>query len=217
MRTMSRIIAASLAVVALMALPGVALAAPGAGIDKGTIAAPDPARPGASYELETLTLFNTGDTAATYEMLVVPVNKEDKLSPESEWFTFEPQSFELAPGAHEQVKVTMQLPNDAPAGSYEALLGGRPVLETEGVLVRVGAAARLKMEVAQSNIFASAFYGTLSLVQNNAPWSYVIIAAVLIALALTIFLVIRSRMADEYDDEDESDNDSDNGSHAAAA
>lgn len=205
MNTRSRFIVllAALAAVSAISVPGIASAAPGAGIDKGVMPAPEPARPGVAYDLDTLTIFNTGDEPATFEMLVVPVNKQDKLTPAGEWFTFTPQTFELAPGAHRQVEVAMKLPASAASGQYEALLGGRPVREQEGVFVNVGAAARLKMDVAQSNLLAAMYFGALSFMALWAPWSYVVLAALLIAIVIAVYLVLRARGADEYDEEHE--------------
>jgi len=210
MNTRSRLATLAVAIAAIAALifPHAALAGPGAGIEKGTMPVPSSAHPGATYNLDPIKLFNTGDAAATYEMLVVPVNKQGKLTPEASWFTFTPQKFDLAPGENRVVQVTMKLPASAGAGSYEALLGGRPIRTGSGVFVNVGAAARLKLEVARSNFFAGTYYGSLSFVQQTAPWSYLAMAAIVVAIVVIVFLVVRRRDADEYeDDEDLEDTD----------
>ena len=200
------VLVASIAIAALL-VPGLAFADPGAGIDKGSIAFPNQAHPGATYQLDTVTIFNTGDEAATYEMLVVPINTKGKLSPDASWITFSPQKFLLTPGSHRQVTVTMKLPASAAPGSYEALLGGRPIRPAGGVFVNVGAAARFKMQIAQSNFVAATYYGTVSYLHATAPWSYVAIATVVIALAITIFAVVRARFVGEYEDDEDDDED----------
>ncbi|MEI6622732.1 MAG: hypothetical protein WCP28_12580 [Actinomycetes bacterium] len=212
MNIQSRIAAVLVAAAAVAALivPNIALAAPGAGIDKGTMPAPSPANPGATYDLQPITLFNTGDAAATYEMLVVPVSKSRTLAPSTSWFVFNPQKFDLAPGAHQLVRVTMKLPSNAAAGNYEALLGGRPMRQASGVFINVGAAARLKMQVAQSTFMAGLYYSSMSLIQATAPWSYVTMAAIVVAIALLVFFVLRSRRADEDEDLDDEEDDDTN-------
>jgi hypothetical protein len=118
----------------------------GVAIDLGRIDVDDELDPGSSYQLPTVRVRNPGTIASGYRMAIQPI--ADTLAPDEGWFVFTPASFELDPEARQPVEVTLRLPADAEAGTYEALVSAQVAPAGEGARVGAAAATRLTFQVA---------------------------------------------------------------------
>lgn len=134
----------------LVALAGAALAGvmpvgatTGVSIDTSRIEVGDELAPGGEYQLPTFGVRNPGTEATAYEIVVTYVDGQAAHQPPVEWFIFSPGSLTLAGGDSRPVTTTLEVPPDAPAGDYEALIG--PQIAAEGAGPRVGAAAAARL------------------------------------------------------------------------
>ncbi|MBI5232167.1 MAG: hypothetical protein HY876_08395 [Coriobacteriales bacterium] len=171
----------TVAMVCALVAPTMASAASiGAGTDTGRITIEEPLTPGSSKQLPTITIFNTGDVAATYVMRVAPV--EGVRTPEASWFTFSPASATIPPHSSMTFDTRVDVPASAVAGDYGALLLGtsdRQVPSSSGALLNVAAGPRLTVSVARGNPLVIGWGLVVGFFARYAPWSY----AGLLALA----------------------------------
>lgn len=172
-----------------VALPAIALGRLGVGVGTGKIALEQNLKPGAIYQLPSVTVINTGTEPAEYEMAVSIRENQEQLRPDPSWFTFSPARFQLEPGKAKPVDVSLKLPVKVDPGSYFAFLEAHPVQVSQGGSATIGiaAAAKLYYSVDPSSFFHGVYYRVASWVRHTAPWSYVF-AAVLLVAALGVGL-----------------------------
>jgi len=75
-------------------------------------------------------------------------------------------------------------------GDYFAYLEGHPVkkdITTGGATIGVAAAAKLYFTVAPANIWQGIYYRVISFWTMNAPWTWILLVIVLMAIFLTLF------------------------------
>ena len=164
--------------------PQTAFAKIGVGVGLGKVQIDEELSPGGIYKLPTLPVLNTGDQDGDYEVTVT------YLQPPVEWFTFGPQKFPLSAGGSQNVEVSLTLPVDARPGDYFAFLEAHPVAKAEGVTIGVAAATKLNFTVKPAGVLGAAVERLRSLLENNAPASYIIIAVVGGVLALSLLVVV---------------------------
>lgn len=170
--------------------PFAGIAALGVGVGTGQIDLDKPVKPGGLYTLPSLTVINTGDEPADYGVSVEYKQDQPKMSPAKEWFAFSPAEFHLEPGQSQVVEVKMNIPIKTVPGEYFAYLEGHPIKKSQsagGATIGIGAAAKLMFTVAPANIFQGIYYRLAALIANNAPWSYVVLAVLVMSLLVTFF------------------------------
>jgi hypothetical protein len=160
----------------------------GVGVATGKIVVDDKLKPGMIYNLPVLTVLNTGDEEAEYEVGVSYHEKQAELRPKQEWFVFSPQKFLLKPGAGQKVEIKLNLPIKIEPGDYFAYLEGYPLKKSESGQTSVGIAAGTKLyfTVLPANPVLGAYYKAASLWEAYQPWSLriAIILAVVIVYCL---------------------------------
>ena len=170
--------------------PQTALAKIGVGVGLGKVQIDEELSPGGIYKLPTLPVLNTGDEAGEYKVEVTYLSDQPELRPDASWFSFTPQSFPLDAGGSQLVDVSLSLPVDTRPGNYFAFLEAHPVAKAEGVTIGVAAATKLNFTVKPAGVLGAAVERLRSLLENNAPASYIIIAVVGGVLTLSLLVVV---------------------------
>lgn len=186
---MQKILLTLLILVALL-FPQTALAKIGVGVGLGKIQIDEKLSPGGIYKLPTLPVLNTGDEAGEYKVEVTYLSDQPELRPDASWFSLTPQSFPLDAGGSQLVDVSLSLPVDVRPGNYFAFLEAHPVAKGEGVTIGVAAATKLNFTVKPSGVLGAAIERIRSLLENNAPASYIIITVIGAVLALSLLIIV---------------------------
>lgn len=165
-----------------------ALAGVGVGVNLGKIEIDEPLKPGGIYNFPSMGVINTGDEAGEYELAVTYHQDQPQLKPDQEWFSFEPSSFHLEPGASQNVAVKLTLPVRVKPGDYFCYLEAHPVIQAgPGTTIGVAAATKTYFTVVPANIWQAMYYKISSFMTMNAPWTYVVLAVIGAAIIITIF------------------------------
>src|SRR5688500_12417196 len=134
------VLSASLAMLLSFSLgPTRAEADPGIGVSLGQIQIEDRLLPGESYTLPTLSVINTGNQAAEYEVSINYLQDQTQQRPPPRWFDFQPQRFHLDGGKAQNVQIKLTMPTGALPGSYLAFIEAGPI--SQGTGVKIGIAA----------------------------------------------------------------------------
>jgi len=171
--------------------PFVALANIGVGIGSGKITLQQQLKPGGIYEIPALVVLNTGDEPSEYGLSVEFNENQAELKPMRDWFSFMPASFHLEPGQSQTVKIVLSLPVKAAPGAYFAYLEAHPIKKDVPGQSSVGiaSAAKLYFTVMPASIFQASYYRASYFLSNYAPWTYIILG--ILALALIILICKR--------------------------
>ena len=184
----------SAAVTLLVLVPAVRAAADvGVAMDVGRIHVEQRLAKGGSYQLPTIGVRNPGTETASYQMSAGHLQGQAERRPPPDWFRFTPERFTLEPGAAIPVRVGLEIPTDADPDDYHALLRAEVVSQGEGAQVGAAAAARLTFTVKPSTILEAWLLRGQRALADRAPWSYLIIAAMVVA-ALVRWLRGRYRL-----------------------
>ncbi len=116
---------------ALGAITGAALAQEGVGVNVGSIEVDEPIAPGGTYRLPSIGVINTGHDPGTYSLRITYLSGQPEMEPAEDWFRFSPDLFVLEPDEAQSVIVSIQLPLTARPGDYFAFVEAFPVRETE--------------------------------------------------------------------------------------
>jgi hypothetical protein len=159
----------------------------GVGVGTGKIIIEDKLKSGARYELTPLSVINTGNVEAVYEVSLSYHEQQPEKRPLNNWFSFKPNNFTLKPGAIENVSVELQLPLQSEPGDYFAYLEAHPIqtVADGNTSVGVAAAAKLYFTVEPSNIFQALYYRVLSVYERYNLFFNVI------GITLGVFVVLR--------------------------
>jgi hypothetical protein len=176
-------------------LPVLVLARVGVGVGIGKIVVDQKLKPGLIYVLPSLPVLNTGDEPGDYGVSIEyhegqETNPQMGLKPKKEWFSFEPSQFHLEPGQAQQVQIKLTLPlKGVKPGNYFAYLEAHPIVKEEAGQTRVGvaAAAKLYFTVAPANFLVGIYYRIASFFALYSPWSYVVLAIVILAILIALF------------------------------
>lgn len=117
----------------------------GVGVGRVEIAPKEPLRTEEKIFLGEIPVFNTGDQVANYSFFVTFQETDLYLKPDSSWFSFEPETFELQPKSSLPVKVYIHIPKESMKGNYFAYLEARPTIE--GASVGIAAATKLRFKI----------------------------------------------------------------------
>ena len=178
-----------LVVIGLLCFPPVALARLGVGVGIGKIQVDQILKPGMIYELPPLTVLNTGDEVADYEVIVSHHQDQKQIIPAQEWFSFSPATFQLNPGKVQAVAVKLNLPLKIAPGDYFAYLEAHPTKKAGGgsTTVGVAAAAKLYFTVAPANAILGIYYRAASFWKAYQPWSTRLLGVLAVLLAAVLF------------------------------
>jgi P pilus assembly chaperone PapD len=176
-------------------LPVLVLARVGVGVGIGKIVVDQKLKPGLIYVLPSLPVLNTGDEPGDYGVSIEyhegqETNPQMGLKPKKEWFSFEPSQFHLEPGQVQQVQIKLTLPlKGVKPGNYFAYLEAHPIVKEEAGQTRVGvaAAAKLYFTVAPANFLVGIYYRIASFFVIYSPWSYVVLAIVVLTILIALF------------------------------
>lgn len=156
----------------------------GVAIDIGAIDVSQRLSKGGRYQLPTIGVRNPGTEASAYAMDVSFIQGQAGRRVPPAWFTFTPATFTLEPGATQAVRVSVEIPANAPPDAYKALLEARVATPGEGARVGAAAASQLSFTVKPSTVLeAWLLRGRLTL-DGGAPWSYLLLALLLLGSAL---------------------------------
>lgn len=179
-------------VAAMLLLPALLLAGVasaeriGVGISTGKIELNKNLKPGITYELPKVAVFNNGSNTTDYEMSVQFNEKQSQLKPAAKWVSFSPQNFTIKPGKARQITIKLRPSSSAHPGTYFAYLEARPLKKDKSgkTAINIAAATKLTFKVAPANIFQKLYY---FLVDIWNRFKHVIIPIfVLIAIAVAI-------------------------------
>ncbi|OGY96889.1 MAG: hypothetical protein A2543_00860 [Candidatus Komeilibacteria bacterium RIFOXYD2_FULL_37_8] len=175
--------------VALFLVPAIVLARVGVGVGTGKIIIEEGLNPGQSYLLPNFSVSNTGDEVANYASGIEYKQGIKELNPDKEWFSIEPRVFRLEPGDMQNVEVRLNIPIKVTPGDYFAFVEAHPVVDTKtpGANINVAAASKLYFTIKPANIFQGIYYKTVSFFVDNAPWTYIVLGVLILALIVTFF------------------------------
>jgi hypothetical protein len=128
----------------VFAYPAKTFASPGVGIDTGKINLTEPVQPGTSVSLQSVMVYNTGDSSGEFEMEVTYNEHQEQLKPDDKWIEFSPKRFTLEPNTAQQVSVTLQLPAGVSPAEYHAYLEAH-LLSNEDGITHIATAAATKL------------------------------------------------------------------------
>ena len=171
-------------------IPSIVLGAIGVGVGTGKIIVDGELHAGTIYQVDPVTVLNTGDEPSDYELAITYHAEQPEMWPDGEWFNFSPSNFHLEPAEAQIVNINLNIPIKAVPGDYFAFVEAHPVVPantTGGAHINVAAATKFYFSVAPDNIFQGMYYRILSLFHNSAPWGYIILAVIVMAILLTIF------------------------------
>lgn len=165
----------------------------GVGVGTGKITLDEQLKPGLSYDLPPITVYNTGDVASNYYVSIEFSTREEKLEPSKEWFIFTPQEFYLEPDGSQIVEVKLKVPmRGAKPGDYFAFLTAQPQKNVDqgSGSVGVAAATKLYFTIAPANFLQAIFYVISDFVIRYKPWTIII---PLILLLIIIWQLLKKR------------------------
>ncbi len=166
----------------------------GVGIGTGKIVIDENLRPGGVYALPSITVLNTGDIAAIYNLQVTYHKDQPELMPPAEWFTFSPVDFVLQPGDSQMVKIVLTIPLDAKPDAYFAYVEASPTNKVGGgeTAVGIAAASKLYFSVDPANFLSGLWYRFTSLWKLYEPWTTR--GAIFVGILL-LFAILRNRVS----------------------
>src|SRR3972149_6937993 len=170
-----------------------AAAQTGVGISHGEIAVEEDLSRGGRYELPGVTVTNTGTEAARYEVVISSIQDQRELLPESGWFRFQPQAFDLTPGQSQVVSIALNVGSSAEPGDYFSLIEAHPIQPEEGVTIGVAAATKLSFHVKPSSTLELWRLRIAHFFEDNSPFS-IVLPPTLAGLLVTYFLARRFRL-----------------------
>jgi hypothetical protein len=159
-------------------------AGPGVGVTLGSIRIDELLDRGAGYDLPQVGVINTGDTPSDYEVVIGYMDGRAELKPPDDWFSFQPQRFQLAPGQVQNVRISLDLPARAEPGDYFALIEAHPIAQSEGVLIQAAAASTLTFTIEPSSRLEALLRRINRYLDDAQPWSILLPLASLAGLGL---------------------------------
>jgi P pilus assembly chaperone PapD len=170
-------------------IPSIVLARIGVGVATGKIIIEEGLNPGETYLLPTFSVVNTGDENSNYSASIEYKQDIEELSPSKEWFTIEPNEFNLDANNVQNVKLKLNIPIKATPGNYFAFIEAHPIKdsETPGASINIAAASKLYFTIKPANIFQAVYYKIVSFFVNNAPWSYIVLTIIVLASLISFF------------------------------
>jgi hypothetical protein len=163
----------------------------GVGVSMGKVSLKEKLKPGLTYKLPTMVVFNNGDVTSDYEMSLQFNERQPQLKPAAGWVSFSPQRFTIKPGKSQQVAMTIKTPSSAHPGDYFAYIEAHPLKkDTSGkAAINIAAATKFSFSVRPANFLQRIYYFLLDLWQRYKQF----IIPVLLVIGLAVFLVYSRR------------------------
>lgn len=160
----------------------------GVGVNTGKIQVDELLKSGMIYTLPSITVINTGDEAATYQVGLAYHENQPELRPQEGWFEFSPQNFDLEPGKAQLVNIKINLPLKTIPGNYFAYLEAYPKKDAAigGTSIGIAAASKLYFTIVQSSYLYAIYYKLLGIWNMFYPWS----ERIAYALGVIIFILL---------------------------
>jgi hypothetical protein len=171
-------------VLALVLVPSIVVPARadiGVAMDTGKIMVTQRLAKGGTYQLPSIGVLNPGSETSTYAMGVGFIQGQPDRPAPANWFTFSPSQFTLAPGATQPVRITLDIPTDAQADDYAALLQAQIAPAGEGAQIGAAAATQLAFTVEPSTLLEAWLLRGRTVIERWSPWSYLLPAFVVLA------------------------------------
>jgi hypothetical protein len=180
----------------LIIAPSLAYAIIGVGVATGKIFVNEKLRAGGIYQLPSFTVVNTGDEVSDYKVYVQHLMNQEELVPDYNWFSFQPQTFNLEPSKGQSVKVNLTLPlKNVQPGNYFAFLEAQPIkksLGQGGASIGVAAATKLYFTIAPANFLQGIYYRIISCLNNYSPWTYIVLGLIVLVV---LFYIIKKNFS----------------------
>jgi hypothetical protein len=165
-----------------------AVADSGVGITPGIIDVEDVLKPGGRYTLPTIGVINTGDSPQRYA-IAFSHEREFRALPEA-WVNIQPKEFDLKAGESQAVALTITIPGSAEPGDYSAYVEARMIGDGDQAL-QGGVATTLEVSVSESGWLETFRRQLTNMLEDSAPWSYVLGAAGVLAF---VYVKLRHRV-----------------------
>jgi hypothetical protein len=184
----------------------------GVGVGTGKIVVTQDLKPGQIYVFPSVAVLNTGDEDAIYRVQIAYHEAQPELMPPKEWFTFEPNDFELKPDGVKNVDIRVNIPLKAVPGDYFAYIEATPLKKSvNGVTaVSIAAASKLYFKVVPASFIQGVYYRAISIWQLYEPWSTRVafsLGLVVVVLILKKYLNIEINLKSASKKKDKSKND----------
>jgi hypothetical protein len=159
----------------------------GVGVGTGRITVNEKIKPGLTYSLPPVSVFNDGTIRSDYEVVVTYNEKQPQRKPDSHWLKFSPQSFTLGPGQAQVVQVKMKTSSGAHPGPYFAYIEAHPIKkDVNGITtIKIAAATKLSFTVRVTNWWQRLLFALEDFWQQ---WRHIIIPALIVLAAILILL-----------------------------
>lgn len=174
---MKRVFSLLLSIIVLFFFTFYVYSAVGVGVGTGKIVLDEVLKPGLTYTLPPITVYNTGDETSEYFISAEFSTRENKLKPDNNWFVFSPSVFSLKPKESQVVRVELKVPlKGSVPGDYFSFLVAQPknVLDDSGTSIGVAAASKLYFTIGAANMFQAIYYVIIDFLVKNKPWSIII-------------------------------------------
>jgi hypothetical protein len=201
---MKRLALALLSLLFLTTISLPILASVGVGVGTGTITVDETLRPGESYTLPEILVFNTGDVASEYGMSIEWGERDGRANPPKEWFSFTPETFFLEPGESQSVQTRMVLPlKDVIPDEYFAFVVAQPITESQEGVTSIGVAAgsKLYFTVGAANLIQAIYYKVKDIFLQFHPYSTILLS---LTVLVTLFLIFKKKFKIEVVKKDSS-------------
>ena len=191
-----RLMSIALATIAL-ALSGVGVASASIGVGTTTprIVIDQNVQPGGIYRLPVIPVINTGTQRTDFTVFVDRASKQSELFADPRWVTVSPGTVSLDASRSALINATISVPFLARPGNYQALIVAQPVVPGASANtpnVQVG--TKVVFRIVHSNPFAALYWRIRSLLELWAPWSYILLA-LLVVLLLVRYVARRYRVS----------------------
>lgn len=187
------LLAGALTIAAVAWQPAPAVADLGVGISHGEITIEDDLSRGGRYRVPSVTVTNTGTEPSRYEVVITFIQDQEEITPEPDWFRFDPQAFDLDPGQSQTVSIALNVGDGADPGDYFALIEAHPIQADSGVTIGVAAATKLSFHVDPSSTLELWRLRIAHFFDDNSPFS-IVLPPTLAGLLLVYFISRRFRL-----------------------
>ena len=181
------LLASALVLGTLVQLYGTALADLGVGISHSEIVIDDDLSRGGRYRVPSVTVTNTGTEQSRYEVVISFIQDREELTPNPDWFRFDPQAFDLDPGQAQLVTIALNVDDGAEPGDYFALIEAHPIRADSGITVGVAAATKLSFHIEPSSTLELWRLRIARFFDDNSPFS-IVLPPTLAGLILLYFI-----------------------------
>lgn len=160
----------------------------GVGVGTGRINLTQSLKPGLTYKLPSIAVFNNGSVESDYAMSMQFNRTQSQLQPRADWVRFSPQHFNLKPGKSRLVTVSLRTSSSAHPGSYFAYIEAKPLKKdvTGEAAINIAAATKLSFKVAPANFLQKLYYWLVDFWNKHKPLIVVVLILAVGAAVITL-------------------------------